>query len=136
MLLYKNICPVLKQKESVLDISINPNLNTSQKNEIHDVVDSFFYIFSDLHAKTNAIKHTIKVSSKEPVKLKPYPLPFSSEQIAREEVNKMLSNDVIEPSDSPYSSPIHQSRRRAGRYAFVLIFRKLNSITMLVLYHW
>ena len=52
------ICPVLKQKESVLDISINPNLNSSQNTEIHGLVDSFSDIFSDLPAKKNAIKHT------------------------------------------------------------------------------
>ena len=124
------ICPVLKQKESVLDISINPNLNSSQKTEIHGLVDSFSDIFSDLPAKTNAIKHTIKVSSKEPVKLKPYPLPFSSEQVVREEVNNMLLNYVIEPSDSPYSSPIVLVKKKDGSIRFCIDFRKLNSITI------
>ncbi|NQZ62984.1 reverse transcriptase domain-containing protein [Crocosphaera sp.] len=124
------ICPVLKQKESVLDITINPNLSSSQKTEIHDLVDSFSDIFSDLPAKTNAMKHTITVSSKEPVKLKPYPLPFSSEQVVREEVNNMLLNDVIEPSDSPYSSPIVLVKKRDGSIRFCIDFRKLNAITI------
>ena len=124
------ICPVLKQKESVLDISINTNLNSNQKTEIHGLVDSFSDIFSDLPAKTNAIKHTIKVSSEEPVKLKPYPLPFSSEQVVREEINNMLLNDVIEPSDSPYSSPIVLVKKKDGSIRFCIDFRKLNSITI------
>ena len=124
------ICPVLKQKESVLDININPNLSSGQRTEIHGLVDSFSDIFSDLPAKTNAIKHTIKVSSKEPVKLKPYPLPFSSEQVVREEINNMLLNDVIEPSESPYSSPIVLVKKKDGSIRFCIDFRKLNAITI------
>ena len=76
------------------------------KTEIHDLVNSFSDIFSDLPAKTNTNNVPVKVSSKEPVKLKPYPLSFSSEQVVLKEVNNMLLNDVIDPSDSPYSSPI------------------------------
>ena len=124
------ICPVLKQKESVLDVSINPKLNSSQRTEIQELIDSYSNIFSDLPAKTNVMKHTIKLSSTDPVKLKPYPLPFTSEQVIREEINNMLLNDVIEPSDSPYSSPIVLVKKKDGSIRFCIDFRKLNSITI------
>ena len=42
----------------------------------------------------------------------------------------MLLNDVIERSDSPYSSPIVLVKKKDGSIRFCIDFRKLNAITI------
>ena len=42
----------------------------------------------------------------------------------------MLLNDVIEPSDSPYSSSIVLVKKKDGSIRFGIDFRKMNSITI------
>ena len=46
------------------------------------------------------------------------------------EVDKMLDHDIIEPSNSGWSTPIVMARKPDGNYRFCLDFRKLNSVTV------
>ena len=96
------ILPSLVQKETAQDVKVNPDLSPEQKSDIQSLLEEFHTVFSDVPAMTNCIEHVIKLSSNEPIKLKPYPLPFTSQQVVRDEVCSMLELDVIEPSDSPY----------------------------------
>ena len=124
------VLPELKQKESVLDVTINPNLDQRSRSQLHEIIQSYAGIFSDIPSKTNCITHKIKLSSDVPIVLKPYPLPFTSEQVIRDEINFMLRNDVIETSDSPYSSPIVLVKKKDGSVRFCIDFRALNAITI------
>ena len=62
--------------------------------------------------------------------MKPYPLPFTSLDVVKDEVRSMLDLDVIEPSDSPYCSPIVLVRKKDGSVRFCIDFRALNKITI------
>ena len=104
--LTKLIMPSLKQKETICDTQTYSKLDPGQITEVENLLEIFSEIFSDVPSKTECITHKIKLSSSDPVRRKPYPLPFTSEQIVRDEISSMIDNDIIEPSDSPYSSPI------------------------------
>ncbi|XP_070550990.1 uncharacterized protein [Ptychodera flava] len=47
----------------------------------------------------------------------------------RREVESMLEMGVIEPSDSPYASPIVLINKKHGTIRFCIVFRKLNKVT-------
>ena len=50
--------------------------------------------------------------------------------LVRKEVQKMLDEDAIEPSISPWNSPICLvSKKQTGEWWFCVDLRKLNSIT-------
>lgn len=49
--------------------------------------------------------------------------------IINEEVEKMLADDIIEPSHSPWSSPIVLVRKKDGKHRFCIDFRKINDVT-------
>lgn len=85
--------------------------------------------FSDVPSKTDCIEHEIHLSDKEPIQLKPYPLPLVSEKIVANEVNNMLDADVIQESNSPYSSPIVLVKKKDGSTRFCIDFRKINKVT-------
>ena len=42
----------------------------------------------------------------------------------------MLDLGIIEPSNSPYSSPVVLVKKQDGSYRFFCDFKKLNSITV------
>jgi transposase InsO family protein len=49
--------------------------------------------------------------------------------IIDEEVDKMLAEGVIEPSNSPWSSPIVLAKKKDGKHRFCIDFRKVNEVT-------
>lgn len=63
-------------------------------------------VFTDDPGRTNLVKHGIKLLSKEHIRSKGYPLPFKRTDTLDKEIEEMLNLRVIEPSISPYSSPI------------------------------
>ena len=55
---------------------------------------------------TNKIKHYIPTTDRIPVKCKQYRQPEKLDKIADELINKMLDDDLIAESTSPYNSPL------------------------------
>lgn len=46
-----------------------------------------------------------------------------------QKIDKMLREDVIEPSNSPWAAPIVLVKKRDGTTRFFVDYRKLNSVT-------
>ena len=66
----------------------------------------FADIFSDVPSKTTYISHTIKLKTNEPVYCKPYKVPVHLVSKVDKELQLMLRQGIIEPSDSNYASPM------------------------------
>ena len=124
------VLPSLDQTEFVEDVKICDDLFESQRVEAHALLSEFSEVFSDVPSKTNCIEHRIVLQNEVPVKLKPYPLPFASEQIVKDEVDSMLKAGVIQSSDSPYASPIVLVKKKDGKVRFCIDFRKINILTV------
>lgn len=92
------------------------------------MLDEFSDVLSDLPGLTTLGVHQIKLTSEKPIRSKPYPLSFTSRDTVCEEVRKMLEAGVIEPSDSPYSSPIVIVKKKDGTNGFCIDFRAINKI--------
>ena len=62
-------------------------------------------VFPDVPNRTNVLKHDVDVGNANPVKQHPYRAnPIKLEKL-RKEVQYMLDNDIIEPSQSSWASP-------------------------------
>ena len=72
----------------------------------------------------------IPLTSDVPIRRKMYNLPFSSEEVVEKEIQVMLDLEIIEPSKSPYSSPVVLVRKKDGSCRFCIDFRGLNKITV------
>ena len=79
---------------------------------------------------TNLGEHDIKLLSKEPIKSKPYPLPHALRGEVTKEVQEMIDLGVVEPSSSPYASPIVMVKKKDGSIRFCCDYRKLNQVTV------
>ena len=72
----------------------------------------------------------IPLTSDVPIRRKMYNLPFSSKEVVEKEIQVMLDLEIIEPSKSPYSSPVVLVRKKDGSCRFCIDFRRLNKITV------
>lgn len=90
--------PMNLGKESAADVNIWTKLSSDQTQQVREVLDEFSDVFADLPGMTILIKHDIKLTTTDPVRVKGYPIPFHMQQTVDEEVQKMLDLKAIEPS--------------------------------------
>ena len=78
---------------------------------------------------TSLVYHSIDTGSSRPVRQQARRLPVHQKQEVRELLDDMLSRGVIEPSHSPWASPIVLVRKKDGSTQFCVDFRKVNDCT-------
>ena len=110
-------------------LNINPNLDKAQKDQLAGIVDEFSDVFSDTPGKTSTIKHKVKLTSDIPIRKKPFPIPTNLKEVFESEVKNMLDMGIIEPSDSPYCSPVVLVKKTDNSWRLCIDFRALNDIT-------
>ena len=116
--------PVLT--ESDLDLS---HLNENQKENMLNLLNDMDISKGPKLGKVDQIKHTINVGDARPIKQSPYRVPVAKKEIIDNEVEKMLVQEVIRPSMSPWSSPIVLVAKQDGSTRFCIDYRKVNAVT-------
>ncbi|XP_067684362.1 uncharacterized protein [Haliotis asinina] len=122
--------PTSQSSEKYTDVQIGPLLNDEQKKDLQDLLEEFQSTLTDIPGRTDLVYHQVKLTSDAPVRSKPYPVPHVSKEHIDLEIQKMIKLGVIEPSTSPYASPVVLVRKSDGSLRFCIDFRKLNAITV------
>ena len=122
--------PVLLAKETIEDVQVNPELEYNQMNEVKTLLSKFPDVLTDLPGTTDNVEHEIIVTTGKPIRSKPYQVPFSLKKDIKTEIDNMLKMGIIEPSNSPYASPVVLVKKSDGSYRFCCDFHKLNSVTV------
>ena len=107
-------------------------LDSKQQQEVHDLLLEFQDVFaatSDDMGRTGITKHCIDTGDTQPIRQPPRRLPICKQAEADAVIRDMLHNGVIEPSDSPWSSPVVLVRKKDGSVLFCVDYRRLNSHT-------
>ena len=109
------------------------NLTSDQSEQVKTLLmkhkDVFAKNKTDL-GRTDIVKHKINTGTAAPVKQHPRRLPLSKKELVREEISKMLKQGIIEPSQSPWSSPVVLVQKKDGSTRFCVDYRKLNNLTL------
>ena len=89
-----------------------------------------FYLKGDTLSTNNFYKQKISVKDDEPVYIKNYRLPQAQMEEINKQVNKLLDENIIEPSNSPYNSPLlivpKKDNDENKKWRLVVDFRQLN----------
>ena len=80
--------------------------------------------------QTDVVEHEIETGDHKPIKIPPRRVPIFKRQQVDEELEKMLAQGIVEPSDSPWSAPICLVKKKDGSVRFCIDFRRLNSVTI------
>ena len=76
-----------------------------QRKELAEVITQYREVFPDVPSKTNLIEHDVDVGDSVPIKQHPYRVSPMKKELLDKEVQYMLENDIIEESQSNWSSP-------------------------------
>jgi hypothetical protein len=104
------------------------HLTPHQEATLSRFLDRHFQDPSETLGCTDVIEHRI-VTDSPPIKSKYYPVSPVVQREIDKQLQQMLEQDVIEKSNSPWSSPILLVKKKDGTYRFCVDFRKLNAVT-------
>ncbi|KAL0880701.1 hypothetical protein ABMA27_001917 [Loxostege sticticalis] len=127
-----------KRTEEVLKQLRVSHLNHEEKELLFQLCSEYsdiFHLPGESLTYTNALKHEIKTTTDVPIHVKSYRFPEIHKAEVRKQINKMLEQNIIEPSDSPWSSPIWVVPKKLDasntqKWRVVIDYRKLNDITI------
>ena len=108
--------------EEVLPIS-SDSVPEEEKRKHYEVLSTYADCISrepwDLGTAKGA-KHTIDTGSAQPIQVPPRRVPFHKSQKMRRQVDEMLEAQIIEPLESPWSSPVVLVVKLDGTQRFCL----------------
>ena len=77
----------------------------------------------------DGMKHTIDTGSAQPIQVPPCRVPFHKGEERRRQVHEMLEAEIIEPSESSWSSPVVLVAKPDGTQHFCVDYCALNLVT-------
>ena len=104
-----------------------------QKNLIEQLIERNSDLFSKSETdlgRTDLVTMKIDTRDSTPIKQRPYRLPFSQRQMVEDHINELLKAGVIQPSQSPWASPIVIVDKKDGGKRYCVDYRKLNQVTV------
>jgi hypothetical protein len=117
-------------KELHIDIS---NLSAGEIKQIYDLLERKAEVFAKKDQPLTHIKdvtHKIDTGKEQPISSRKYRVAHNERPIIQELITDMLKKKLIEPSRSPWSSPIVLVRKKDGSIRFCCDYRRLNSLTI------
>ena len=115
-----------------LATKLSPRVSEKTKGEMRDTLVEFQDVFmcpDTQLARTGKVRHTTDTANSKPVKLPPRRLPMAQREIVDRELEKMLKEDIIEPSVSPWAANVVLVKKKDGSVRFCVDYRKLNECT-------
>ena len=95
--------------QMTMDEIETPGLGSEERQQLLEVMEEFPVIFSSTPGRTSLTHHQIHVEDTVPVRQKPYRVPYSKRVMVKQELEKMLEAKVIQPSTSPWASPLRRT---------------------------
>ena len=125
----------MKYKETVEDLGISldeSDLTEEQKLKLYEFIasnrDSFAKDTSELGC-TNVHTHKIETGNAPPQRKRPYRVSPQIKQQIDAQIEDMLKNDIIEPSNSLWAAPVVMCKKKDNTYRFAVDYRDLNAVT-------
>ena len=106
-------------------LTLNPDLQT--------LLTRYPHVFAkpnNLPPRRDHDHHIHLTPTATPVNIKPYRYPHYQKEAMTQLITEMLHDGIIQPSTSPYSSPVLLVKKKDGTWRFCVDYRALNNITI------
>jgi RNase H-like domain found in reverse transcriptase/Reverse transcriptase (RNA-dependent DNA polymerase)/Integrase zinc binding domain/Integrase core domain/Zinc knuckle len=126
---------VAQQIEGKLNDTIHTAIESQQvKIKMSKLLHKFAHILDSKNIGKaryggTVIEHTIDTGDAKPIYQHAYRQSPAMEAIIQKEIDELLANDVIEPSSSPWASPIVMVKKKDNTWRMCIDYRKLNAVT-------
>jgi transposase InsO family protein len=108
------------------------HLSDEKHAEMFDLLMKYEELYSDKPGKTNLAEHSIMLrSDAKPVQLRPYRMNPQMQRVLRIEIEQMLSDGLIEESDSEWSSPVVMVPKSDKTFRTCVDYRRVNDMTII-----
>ena len=77
------------------------------------------------------LTHQINTGTADPIHQQPYPSAFKHRELLQTQVTEMLKDKVIEPSSSPWSSPVILVKKKNGSYHIYYLLHHWIQLTLI-----
>ena len=105
------------------------HLNPEEPDQLAQLIVDYKHLFPDVPSKTDKIFHDVDIGDSMPIKQHPYRMSPVKKECLKEEIQYLLENDFIEPSNSEWSSPCILVPKPDGTYRLCTDYRKVNGVT-------
>lgn len=127
-------CPssTLPEELQKMMANIDVPLSSYQEDQVEKLLmenQDIFALPGQPMGRTDWVKHEIHVETDIPIKQAVRRPPIHLRDAADLEVQKMLADGVIEPSDSPWASPVVLVKKKDGTLRYCIDYRRLNAVT-------
>ena len=112
--------------QDLYDRSIS-DLTSDQADKARNFLCKYHDVFASSKqdiGSTTVVRHSINTGDATPIKQRPYRQPYVKREETRKQIKKMLEADIIEPSTSPWASPVVLCKKQDGSWRFALDMRK------------
>ena len=120
------------RKRKLLEVIGTPELPESEASRLLEFLADNHEVFSleeGERGETSLVAMGIDTEGSTPCKQPPRRMPFVVRQEVAKQLRDMQRNGVIQPSASPWSSPVVMVRKRDGSHRFCVDYRALNAVT-------
>jgi Reverse transcriptase (RNA-dependent DNA polymerase)/RNase H-like domain found in reverse transcriptase/Integrase zinc binding domain/Integrase core domain/Aspartyl protease len=108
-----------------------PHLTIQEKQQVLDLLGEFREIWEGKKKGTvKGIEHCISLDSKRPIHCKPRKFCPEHHEVITKEVGRMLADNIIRHSNSPYASEIVMVKKKTGEWRFCIDYRLINRHTI------
>ena len=105
------------------------HLTKEQQSQIINLILDYKCLFPDVPGKTDVVAHDVDDGNAQPIKQHPYRCGPLKQAQFNEEIRYMKENDIIEDSDSSWSSPCILIPKPDLSFRFCTDFRKVNLVS-------
>ena len=125
------ITPEKEEKLWEIAQRIAAGFSPEERKRVFDVLVKYEAVFPQKKeiGKTKVLQHHIHTGEAQPVRQRPRRTPFHQREESRKVLQDMLDKNIIQPSSSPWASPVVLVKKKDGSLRFCVDFRKLNSLT-------
>ena len=122
-----------KERSEQLSKIVGENVPKYVHKELTDLCKKYADIFAmekDKYTVNNFYQQSLRIKDNNPVYVKPYRLPHSHKEEINKQVKTLLENDLIEPSNSDFNSPLllvpKPELNGKKRWRMCVDYRKVN----------